>query len=678
MTSRAGLAARLFVASLLLARLGGLMWMPPAPVSAAVLLAMVALESWRSRRGRWGSAIKSGGDYRLALLALLLLTVLVRLPSIGADLGHQPPDIDGHRLAANIRQYFLTGEIEHRTVEHYPGVVFWAMSASALALFFLNLMSGAVKAIEYTTVEQFMLAGRLCNVAIAAGIVACTAAIARRLSGRAAALVAAAVVSLAPLSLETTTDTRNDPGQVLLVLAAVLASLVAREAGGRWAVFAGTCAGLATGVKYTSVFVLVPAIIAVCGEPRERRVRDGLAAIAAFVVALAISNHFVWWDFPNFLRQLSDQVIITGATHWAASANPSAMHRAVLATVGPGWPLLVLAAAWGAWVLATAQARPWILWSFPLLYSWFTTHRPAQFPRWVFPLLPFVAIAGACGLMLLVRILTAWPRWQRVVRTPLAHRAAVACLSLVAIGPAVWGGAGAVSRRVQPTTAVLLERWLREHVDARHVVLIEDGWLDLRDVRFGVLRVPDLGWALAPNRHAIEAADWIVVPETAFARVPPGLVPVFSLDATPRTFGGRLGFDYRVYTAPRTAPALSAEVALDAPESETWVGWRWGAPVAPAQGRVVPERQGWVFVPAVASSRATLALDIAGGPASSLPVDVFVAGRQMTLAEAAAPAHGVRRLTADVGSQASDRALPVLIEPVPRGARVRLLRLRLE
>src|SRR4051794_19353437 len=290
-----GLAARLSVAAVLLARLGGLTWMPPAPLSAAVLLAMLAFDAWRPRDGRWREVAESVDRYRLVLLGLLLLTVLVRLPSIGADLGHQPPDIDGHRLAGNIRQYFMTGEIGHRTVEHYPGIVFWAMSASALALFFVNVMSGAVKAIEYTTVEQFMLAARLCNVAIAAGIVACTAAIARRLSGRTAALVAAAVVALAPLSIEVTTDTRNDPGQVLLVLAAVLASLIAREAGGPWAAAAGACAGLATGVKYTSAFVLVPALVAVFGERRERRVRDGLAAIGAFGVALAISNHFIWW-----------------------------------------------------------------------------------------------------------------------------------------------------------------------------------------------------------------------------------------------------------------------------------------------------------------------------------------------------------------------------------------------
>ena len=62
-----------------------------------------------------------------------------------------------------------------------------------------------------------------------------------------------------------------------------------------------------------------------------------------------------------------------------------------------------------------------------------------------------------------------------------------------------------------------------------------------------------------------------------------------------------------------------------------------GAPGGPAQGRVVPERQGWVFVPPVASSHATLSLDVVGGPPSSVPVDVFVAGRQVPLAEAAAP-----------------------------------------
>jgi 4-amino-4-deoxy-L-arabinose transferase-like glycosyltransferase len=670
------LIVRLLLAALLFARLGGLTGLPPAPYTAAMLIALVAWDRWRARGGTPQSLRRSVDPYGVALASILVATVLVRLPSIGADFGHQPPDIDGHRLADSIRHYFLTGEIEHRTVEHYPGLVFWGMSASALILFFWKLMTGAVKAIEYTTVEQFMLAGRLFNVAVAAGLVACTAEIARRLSGRTAAIAAAAVVALAPLSIETTTDTRNDPGQVLLVAAAVLASFIAVERRGAWLAVAGACAGLATGIKYTSVFAFVPVVIAGFEAEPGRRWRQIGIASAAFAVSLAVSNHFVWWDFPNFLRQLSDQVIITGPRHWAASANPSAMHRTVLATVGPGWPLLLLAAGWGAWTLASGAPRAWLFWSFPLLYSWFTTHRPSQFPRWVFPLLPFVAIAGACALASVTRAVRQSAGSVNTARSGMRGRAIAVAVALLVLGPPLAGGAGVLSRRLEPTTAVLLESWLREHVKADQVVLTEDGWLDLRDARFGVVRVPDLGWALAANRHAGAAADWIVVPETAFSRVPAGLVQLHAVEATTREFFGHLGFDYRVYAAPRIAPATAAEVALAAPDAAAWLGWSWAGPAGSPQGRVVPERQGWLFVPPVASASPALTFDVAADGTGSPPVEVFVAGRQLRLSATDAAEPGVRRFTASLGSRSSDRALAVLIEPVPRESRVRLLRVR--
>src|SRR6188472_4707776 len=143
------LAVRLILAAILLARLGGLTWLPPAPLTGAVLLALIAWERGARPSGTIATLRGLLDPYWVTLALVLVLTVVVRLPSIGADFGHQPPDIDGHRLASSIRHYFLTGQIEHRTVEHYPGLVFWGMSASALALFFWTLMTGAVRAIEF-------------------------------------------------------------------------------------------------------------------------------------------------------------------------------------------------------------------------------------------------------------------------------------------------------------------------------------------------------------------------------------------------------------------------------------------------------------------------------------------------------------------------------------------------
>ena len=103
------------------------------------------------------------------------------------------------------------------------------------------------------------------------------------------------------------------------------------------------------------------------------------------MVAVAITNHFVWADFPNFLKQLADQVAITGRGHWAATDNPAAFYVSVLDRFGPGWPLLCLAAGFTVAALCGGGARQLAFLGFPLLYLWFMTKRPSQFSALGFP-----------------------------------------------------------------------------------------------------------------------------------------------------------------------------------------------------------------------------------------------------------------------------------------------------
>ena len=235
-----------------------------------------------------------------------------------------PLDIDEARLASSVRHFFVKGEILHETVEHYPGLVFWLLVAGSLIEYLRALMSGAIRSVLEAPIGLFVLAARMTNVWIAAGTVVFTGLTGRTLSGSAAGLVAAFVVAVVPLSVQTTTVVRNDPGQVLFITAAVWASLVLCQSDRRaWAAFAGALAGIAAAIKYSSLFALVPAIIAPLarGTTTASIARGSPAALLFAVggfVCLAGSppvatNHFLWSDFPNFIRQLSAQIAMTGA-----------------------------------------------------------------------------------------------------------------------------------------------------------------------------------------------------------------------------------------------------------------------------------------------------------------------------------------------------------------------------
>lgn len=674
---------RVLLAVALFVRLGGIgrEWLPSAPVLAAVLIAWLAalslrgadVRAWRRRAGLdW---------FALGLFVIMALALLVRLPSLGIDLGRQPLDIDEHRLSASIKHFFVTGEIEHDTVEHYPGVVFWAMAAASLLSYLWGLMTGAFLSVQAMPVESFTFAGRLTNTLGAVATVGISGVLGRRLGGAGAALVSAALVAFVPLAVDTSTDMRNDPGQVLLLVATVWAALVAYDEDSQpWAIAAGTLAGLAAGVKYTSVFALVPALIAVLGRgvDRERLRRSGLV-LAAFGATVALSNHFLWWDFSNFIRQLSDQVAITGPGHWAATANPAAAHRETLVRWGTGWPLLVIAAGWGAWVLATGRTRAWLFWSFPLLYSWFTTHRPSQFARWVYPLLPFVAIAGACGLMVVLLRVARWHGWNRVPRASLVRSVACGAVLAIALVPPFGAGAITISRRMTPSTAIVLEQWLRRSIPRGDVVLLEQGWLDLPDVPFSVVRVPDLEWVLGPGAYALSAADWIVVPEPHYGNPALGrLVQMQQVTADQRSLFGNLGYDYRVYVTPRLTPVQRVDVQLDDPAARPMLGWEWNPDARGQRGLLLPDRGASIFVPPLAQHDAAIALDVggAGTAAQGLPLSLTIAGQEVSLADTGEPGLDVRRLSGRVRVPQTTRALEIRLDPFQRGARMRIVRLQ--
>ena len=299
--------------------------------------------------------------------------------------------------------------------------------------------------------------------------------------------------------------------------AAIHAALAASSTDRRlWLVLAGVFGGAATAIKYTSVFTLLPALVASLMRG-SLAVRAGRAAIVvvAFALTVATTNHFLWWDFPNFVLQLSDQVGITGPGHWAASANPPAFHTDILARFGVGWVLLILAAAFGVHGLATGRPHAWVFWLCPLIYSWFTTKRPSQFPRWVFPLLPFVAVAGASALVAIVAIVRKWPVWTNRPSGAVLGKATLALVAVAALGQPLWMGAITTSQRFKPSTHDVVEHWLHQRPSGERV-LVPNGWLDLTSARLTVRRVGDFGAVLQGSPYALAANDWVVVPETFF------------------------------------------------------------------------------------------------------------------------------------------------------------------
>jgi len=495
--------------------------------------------------------------FGIALAGIVAMSLLVRMPGIGADLGHTPLDIDENRLAGSVKHFFDTGVLEHRTVEHYPGGVFWLFSAASFLSYVRTVTNGIELPPDQIPIGNYVLAARIANVFVAGAIVWLAGLIGRRVSGRFAGLAAAILVAIVPLSIETTTVVRNDPGMLLTVMGAVYAALVYHDTKRRpWLVAAGLLAGIATGIKYSSMFAVVPPLIAAAVDgSASKRLARALLVVLVFIAAIAVSNHFIWWDFPNFLQQLKAQVALTASSHWAATDNPAAFYMMVLARFGPGVVVLALAAAFAVYALCTRRVELWIFVSFPLLYLWFMTQRPAQFPRWVFPLIPFVAIAGTGVLGAAARAAARAPSPLVGPRTRIAFRAATAAIVAAAMAQPAWSAVVSFSRRVTPPTHALAEQWLESHAAPGSTVASDLHFLDFTESKLKVRRLDFETVMPAGAIDALAGADWLVVPEPYFGnpmlrRL--GFVQRFHAD---RSFGGHMGYDYEIYAVPKIPQA---------------------------------------------------------------------------------------------------------------------------
>lgn len=685
--------ARLIAAAALLLRIGGYGAgvIPPALVCLAILVALVAAGRWADAvqlRGRAHAAADlrawaSENSFWLTLSAVALLAAVVRLAAITQDLGHVAPGIDENRLNSSILFFFRTGEIDHRTVEHYPGVHFWLLTGSYLLAYLRGLTQGLADTFAGMPREVFFAAGRLVSTAESVATVVLVGLLGRRLAGARTGLWAAGLLALAPLSISLGRQLRNDAAQTMLIVAAVYVALGVYRRGhsGYAPLLAGALAGLAAGVKYTGVFALIPVLLAaVSTEDTARRGRASVLALGGFVAAALTSNHFVVTDLPRLVYQLSSQIQITGPLHWAAQDNPAAFHVMILATRVVGWPLLILGAATLVVHLAAGRWRWWVFAAYPLVYIGFVSGRPSQLPRWVYPAAPFAAIIAAAGLVAVTAYLG---RRMDAADRPRLAWAAGPILAFILVSPVVWRTATELNRRFGAPTYRVAEEWLEHNTAAGDRILIQRRWLDLDPKRFSLNRVASLQDQLDGGRHALAANDWIVVHE-ALRRHSTLEALTLGKDITVDAFlGGNQGPDFAIYAAPRIAATdAPLDLRLDTDEAFDFLGPEWSREPDPRPGLALPPAGASLFLPPLGSAGRTLDIVVAAADddddAASLVLDFESAGRALIATRISVAPNGAQTFTMELSLRVvGPGVVRVFVRPGAGAGPVRVLRIRL-
>ena len=384
---------------------------------------------------------------------LLFGVVLVAAATRFAGLGWGVPDAL-HRYSYHPDEFFVV----------YPSVTIaggdWNPHFFNYGTLYIYLAAVAAKALTLFGFSPFAtdslgplhLVARSVTALLGIGAVWLTYLIGREMSGRAAGLIAAALLTICPLHLVNSHYATVDvPATFFVVLAAWASVRLMRRDQDRWYALAGLAVGLAAATKYTMaaavIFPVAAHLLAPAGSPadafRHARLLLALALIpAGFLIgcpyALQLSGGIQLR--PEFLRGALFELrhIRQGGTFaFVESGSGWAYHALHGLPAGLGYPLLALALV--AVVCAIVRPRPasavLVIWT--LAYFLLIGFARERFIRYLVPLTPF--------LMLLIGDLMARAREAPARRWPVAATA----LLLVGGLTAVYDG-GQLARLVGP------------------------------------------------------------------------------------------------------------------------------------------------------------------------------------------------------------------------------------
>ncbi|MSQ22251.1 MAG: hypothetical protein EXR53_02950 [Dehalococcoidia bacterium] len=472
---------------------------------------------------RWAVEGRTSRGLPPLLLALLVIALALRLYGINWDQGNFfHPDERSIYMRVDCMYRLLTeaqGYQEctrdapfQRVVAGFPSPPVFLNAAKSplnphwfplgsIIIYVLLAIKLALAPLLSMDLQDLAIAGRSLSALADAGTVALVYALGRRLYGRGAGLLAAALVAFAVVHIQHSHYYRPETFTNLFVLASFWFMLqVVERQRLRDSLMLGLFVGLAFATKVSVLPLLLP-LAAVYGrllwlawggtsggnsaDQAERVILRALAAGAVAAATYLFWTPYALLDFPEFLewnlREL-DVVRHAGIVPYTVQyiEAPRFLYEIRQTTMwGLGLPLGLM--AWGG-LLATAALnlrRPrlgqvlLLLWAVPLLLTVGSVE--VKFLRYTFPLVPPLILMGAGA---------AWDgmRWLENRHKALGMAAAVA-IGLVMVFTAFYALAFQTIY-TRPHTAVQASQWLNANVPYTALILTDNHWDE---------GIPDLG-----------------------------------------------------------------------------------------------------------------------------------------------------------------------------------------
>ncbi|MGC8781315.1 MAG: DUF2298 domain-containing protein, partial [Anaerolineae bacterium] len=306
------------------------------------------------------------------------------------------------------------------------------------------------------------------------GVLLLVYALARRIYGRGAGLLAAAAYTFAVLPIQLSHFYAVDVVLTLCMMATLAAGARWAEDGG-WgaALVAGAFFGLAVGSKFSAALLVLPLVAAAW---KNRAAGQLVAALGVATLVFIFTNPFALIEFKAYASNiLAQNAMVSGLmdapyTRQYIGTWPYWYFIQQLSRWGVGWPLGLV--AWAGLIWATARfglqrvgRAETVLLAWALPYFALTGAFHAKFLRYMAPLLPVLLIFGAGAAMAVRRWLIG--RWGR--RGHRAWAAAAACVLATTVG---WALAfTGVYRQEHPWLQA--SRWIFTNIPAGSKLLTE-------------------------------------------------------------------------------------------------------------------------------------------------------------------------------------------------------------
>ena len=320
--------------------------------------------------------------------------------------------------------------------------------------------------------EVFLVA-RVATVAVSVAAVPLLCLAGARLLGRAAGLLAGALLAVAFLPVFYAHEALNDAAALTpLSLALFGAAGILRHGRRRDYLLAGVGLGLAWATKYTAAIVVLPLLAAAFAGPAPpARAARRLALGLAVALAAAFAAHpYAALDASGFLGDLGREAGASATAKLGITEGSGHVYYLWTVTWGLGW-IPALAALGGAAHLVRADRRvAAMLIPPPVLFLVYMGFQERHFGRWLMPALPFLCLLAAAGVVALVRL---GPRRLRLAAGGVA--AAALCVQGVVFSV----HDDLVLSRADTRAAA--RAWLLAHVPAGAAIVVEpvvtDAWL---------------------------------------------------------------------------------------------------------------------------------------------------------------------------------------------------------